>query len=70
MQRQKKRLKCYRRLGYRVVVNMAPHEQLEWSAYRPRMQTPAAVGLSATMEAAITTANCWIANDLHRSCVA
>jgi hypothetical protein len=70
MQRQKKRLKCYRRLGYRVVVEMTPRSELEWSAYRPRMQTPAAIGLSTTMEAATTTANCWIKNDVHRACVA
>ena len=70
MQRTSQRLKNYRRLGYRVIVASTPRQQLEWQAYRPRMQTPAVLGIATDVDAAVSAANRWIATDCRQCRVA
>ena len=59
------RRKAYRRKGYRVRIEVWHRDQLRWAVYRPRMRTPAATGVTLSVEAAIAGANAWIAGDDH-----
>lgn len=57
--------KVYRRLGYRVVIETWPREQLRWAVYRPRLHTAAASGIAANVDGAVSTANAWIGGDVR-----